>query len=613
MAYLSNTSCQTRRGVAENGRLATLSVSTLNAYALHCQGFRDMTYRPKYSSGHHFERLEEANRMTAYPIEGTRSSVWRVVACEFDSSPVAPDCRNKGYGRLFPCLAFYKFHLQRASATEESEVRAPPSAQPIGSLSQHASSQLDAMLEPRAARSHWHALQEHHRLYVQESELAYSVLVVLCIHIALSACKDDQICDILAYFSNTSTDSPGRRMGKVTRPMTMLILHKAEEHTTCIQVDLKQGFQKGSFYRKHTLGAFEIVSSTNQDFQHCSVARVQVGGENAMWYDDVDLSFSIVYFPMRMFEVRMEQRQNKGAGEAGRSLGKPADQRHCPARFSHTKFWSEQTNHSATAAPYTDVKQVPSHTPSGKRQAVRHAPSQLPASHPRRTGSIPGRVTSGFSNVGIVLDDAAGLRTRHCSLPELETNRKYGDFPYIVFTEPISVFRLHGLRFRMLSVHFRKSVRKYSEILKSVGGLIEPDMYQDAGPNEFLKTTLQSWTGDRDEVNFEQPKLVIRNLDPRSAAIVDKFLHWNQDQTGSWFGIRFIESRIGEKRLVSHDVFRKDVMSYMEYPNVPKVLFKKCEEEMDGLQTRWAGSTVRQFCYCSFAIDPRPYKACLIK
>ncbi|KAJ8867049.1 hypothetical protein PR048_032911 [Dryococelus australis] len=36
--------------------------------------------------------LEEANRTTAYPAEGSRSSVWRVVACEFDPSLVAPVC-----------------------------------------------------------------------------------------------------------------------------------------------------------------------------------------------------------------------------------------------------------------------------------------------------------------------------------------------------------------------------------------------------------------------------------------------------------------------------------------------------------------------------------------
>ncbi|KAJ8881403.1 hypothetical protein PR048_017884 [Dryococelus australis] len=34
--------------------------------------------------------------------------------------------------------------------------------------------------------------------------------------------------------------------------------------------------------------------------------------------------------------------------------------------------------------------------------------------------------------------------------------------------------------------------------------------------------TQLSWIGERDEVHFEPPKLVVRNLDPRSAAIVDK-------------------------------------------------------------------------------------------
>ncbi|KAJ8878608.1 hypothetical protein PR048_019189 [Dryococelus australis] len=43
------------------------------------------------------------------------------------------------------------------------------------------------------------------------------------------------------------------RMNKVVRPVAMIILHKAEEHTTCIQVDLKQGFQKCSFYREQRI------------------------------------------------------------------------------------------------------------------------------------------------------------------------------------------------------------------------------------------------------------------------------------------------------------------------------------------------------------------------
>ncbi|KAJ8891808.1 hypothetical protein PR048_004362 [Dryococelus australis] len=39
-----------------------------------------------------------------------------------------------------------------------------------------------------------------------------------------------------------------RRIDKVTRPKAMLTLHQAEECTTFVQVDLKQGFQKCSFY-----------------------------------------------------------------------------------------------------------------------------------------------------------------------------------------------------------------------------------------------------------------------------------------------------------------------------------------------------------------------------
>ncbi|KAJ8868518.1 hypothetical protein PR048_030046 [Dryococelus australis] len=43
-------------------------------------------------------------------------------------------------------------------------------------------------------------------------------------------------------------------MNKVTRPVAVLILHKAEEYTMCIQVDLAQDFQKCSFYRELPIG-----------------------------------------------------------------------------------------------------------------------------------------------------------------------------------------------------------------------------------------------------------------------------------------------------------------------------------------------------------------------
>ncbi|KAJ8895931.1 hypothetical protein PR048_001272 [Dryococelus australis] len=41
--------------------------------------------------------------------------------------------------------------------------------------------------------------------------------------------------------------SPDRRMEKVMTPMAVLILHKEEEHTSCLQVDLKQSFQIANF------------------------------------------------------------------------------------------------------------------------------------------------------------------------------------------------------------------------------------------------------------------------------------------------------------------------------------------------------------------------------
>ncbi|KAJ8891079.1 hypothetical protein PR048_010588 [Dryococelus australis] len=45
-----------------------------------------------------------------------------------------------------------------------------------------------------------------------------------------------------------------RLMNKVMTAMTMLVLHKAEEYTTCIQVDLNQGFQKCCTHSGHVIG-----------------------------------------------------------------------------------------------------------------------------------------------------------------------------------------------------------------------------------------------------------------------------------------------------------------------------------------------------------------------
>ncbi|KAJ8895368.1 hypothetical protein PR048_000700 [Dryococelus australis] len=53
--------------------------------------------------------------------------------------------------------------------------------------------------------------------------------------------------------NNAAVVSFDRRMNKVMRSIATLILHKAEDYTTCIQVDLKQGFQKCSFYREQSI------------------------------------------------------------------------------------------------------------------------------------------------------------------------------------------------------------------------------------------------------------------------------------------------------------------------------------------------------------------------
>ncbi|KAJ8894983.1 hypothetical protein PR048_000291 [Dryococelus australis] len=78
-----------------------------------------------------------------------------------------------------------------------------------------------------------------------------------------------------------------RRMNKVMRPMAMLILRKAEEYTTCIQADHKQGFQKCSVYCEQAINYVrtgeiplnhEISSSTRETWGNST----QLGAE---WID----------------------------------------------------------------------------------------------------------------------------------------------------------------------------------------------------------------------------------------------------------------------------------------------------------------------------------------
>ncbi|KAJ8877429.1 hypothetical protein PR048_021883 [Dryococelus australis] len=51
---------------------------------------------------------------------------------------------------------------------------------------------------------------------------------------------------------------------------------------------------------------------------------------------------------------------------------------------------------------------------------------------------------------------------------------------------------------------------------------IRSEIGSKIGTENCCTIRVQSWTGDREEVRFEPPKLAVRNLDLRSAAIVDK-------------------------------------------------------------------------------------------
>ncbi|KAJ8869871.1 hypothetical protein PR048_028880 [Dryococelus australis] len=95
----------------------------------------------------------------------------------------------------------------------------------------------------------------------------------------------------------------------------------------------------------------------------------------------------------------------------------------------------------------------------------------------------------------------------------------------------------------MIALHHRGSKLEPRSDLRST--------QKTVAPFEFI----QSWTGDRDEVHFEPPKLAVRNLDPRSAAIVDKCTKFvSYLISTSHFGTMIDESEIQnhEISLVQH-------------------------------------------------------------
>ncbi|KAJ8882814.1 hypothetical protein PR048_014628 [Dryococelus australis] len=63
--------------------------------------------------------------------------------------------------------------------------------------------------------------------------------------------------DISNHENQCKAISFDQHMNKVMRPMAMLILDKVKEYTTSIQVDLKQGFQKCSFYHEQPIAQFK--------------------------------------------------------------------------------------------------------------------------------------------------------------------------------------------------------------------------------------------------------------------------------------------------------------------------------------------------------------------
>ncbi|KAJ8867047.1 hypothetical protein PR048_032909 [Dryococelus australis] len=98
-----------------------------------------------------------------------------------------------------------------------------------------------------------------------------------------------------------------RCMNNMVRPAAVLILHKAEEHTSCIHLDLKQGFQKCSFYRE------QFMTPSKQNVVNC----LREARSTQAWRTYNNSTIAKLELPTRVIEVRMEHRRNEMAGETG--------------------------------------------------------------------------------------------------------------------------------------------------------------------------------------------------------------------------------------------------------------------------------------------------------
>ncbi|KAJ8883182.1 hypothetical protein PR048_015022 [Dryococelus australis] len=119
-------------------------------------------------------------------------------------------------------------------------------------------------------------------------------------------------------------------MDKVTKPMAILILHKAEEYTTCMKVDLKQGFKKYPVYRNIFLNKlqsdFRSPASRNSQFRH------QHGGCSAVV--TIDDSF----MPHRAHEGHTDFGANYSPPTYANRIRFPCKVTPPPPRFLHVRI-----------------------------------------------------------------------------------------------------------------------------------------------------------------------------------------------------------------------------------------------------------------------------------
>ncbi|KAJ8870646.1 hypothetical protein PR048_029669 [Dryococelus australis] len=129
-------------------------------------------------------------------------------------------------------------------------------------------------------------------------------------------------------------------------------------------------------------------------------------------------------------------------------------------------------------------------------------------------GSIPGWAAPGFLNVW--------WESRRTTQLVGGFSRSSRVFPALAIRRRSILISLHSYCLELSSpgsLSVDKETSKYICLVPTSWYETRSEFGSNIDTENGCNIRVQSWTGDRDEVHFEPPKVVVRNLDPRSAAI----------------------------------------------------------------------------------------------